>query len=74
MTLIRGDIGLLTHIQDIELMVGVASALCPRHLGGADVHAAVQLGGIRIEDFGTTRARGGAPLPGERVGQVERQL
>jgi hypothetical protein len=49
--LVCRDAGLLTNVQDVELMVGDSPALLDRGLGGADVHAAVELHGIGVDDL-----------------------
>ena len=61
--LVRGDAGLLGHVEHVELVVLDAVPLLRGDLGGADVHPAVELGGVGAHDL--------APQPpGERDGEV----
>src|SRR6478609_3314999 len=55
--LVAGDAGLLGHVEDVELVVGDAAPLGGGQLGRADVHAAVELHGVGVDDL-TTEPRG----------------
>src|SRR6478736_6412416 len=55
--LVAGDAGLLGHVEDVELVVGDAAPLVGGQLGRADVHAAVELHGVGVDDL-TTEPRG----------------
>lgn len=64
--LVGGDAGLLAHGQDVDLVVGHAAALGEGQFGGADVHAAVELGGVGIDHLGSPApARSPEPVDGE---------
>ena len=67
--LVGGDIGVLAHTEDVDLMVGVPAPLGGRQLGGANVHAAVELGGVGVKNLGAAAAR-----PAQGVGQVQGQV
>ena len=56
------DAGRLGDVEDVEEVVGDAAALGGRQLGGADVHAAVELHGVGVDD-----------LPAQGLGEVERE-
>jgi hypothetical protein len=60
--LIGGDACLLGHLEDVELMVRYAAPLPHRDLGRPDVHAAIELHGVGIDDLA-------ADLAGEREGE-----
>ena len=45
------DAGFLGHIQDVQEMVWHSPAFGPGDLGGTDVHAAVELHGIGVDDL-----------------------
>jgi len=49
--LIAGDGRGLGDVEDVELMVRDAAALFDRQLGGADVHAAIELHRVGVDDF-----------------------
>ncbi|GAA2968038.1 hypothetical protein GCM10010483_09510 [Actinokineospora diospyrosa] len=51
MALVGGDGGGLGHLEHVELVVGDAAALGGGDLGGADVHAPVQLQGVGVDDL-----------------------
>ena len=74
MALVGGDTCILMHVQDVDLVMGVAAAAGGRHLGGADVHAAVELEGVGVEHLDADARRRTVLPPGEGVGEVERQL
>ena len=66
--LVGGDGGLLGDVEDVDLVVGVAAALVEGELGGAHVHAPVELGGVGPDDLAA-----GGPIA-EGVGEVEGEL
>src|SRR5690606_5021252 len=49
--LIGGDAGGATDVQHVQQMVVDAPALGDGELGGADVHPAVQLHGVAVDDL-----------------------
>ena len=51
--LVGGDARLLGHLEHIELVVRYAASLGERHLGRADVHAAVELAGVGADHLAT---------------------
>ena len=61
--LVGGDAGLLGHVEHVELVVRDAVPLLGRHLGGADVHPAVELRGVGADDLAAQPLR-------ERDGEV----
>src|SRR5699024_8804282 len=50
-SLIRRYGGLFGDVQDVELVVRDAPALCARELRGADVHASIELHRIGVDDL-----------------------
>ena len=57
--------GRLGHVEHVEQVVRDAAALRDRQLGGADVHAAVDLHRVGVDDLAAQRAR-----PGRGTGRV----
>ena len=49
--LVPRDRGVLGDVEDVELVVRDPAPLLRRQLGGADVHAAVELHGVGIDDL-----------------------
>jgi hypothetical protein len=52
-SLVCRDASFLTNIQNVELMVSDPPARLNRGLGRADVHAAIQLHGVGVDDLAT---------------------
>src|SRR5450631_3720244 len=52
-SLVCRNAGFLLDVQDIELMVGDPPARFEGHLGGADVHAPIELQGVGVHDLAT---------------------
>ena len=61
--LVCRHVGLVAQVKHVKLMVGDATAFLERELGGADVHAAIQLHRIGIDDLAV-----------ESLGQVQSQI
>ena len=43
--------GVLLYVKDVELVVGNASAFLEGQLGRANIHAAIELHGIGVDDL-----------------------
>ncbi|SIK34017.1 Uncharacterised protein [Mycobacteroides abscessus subsp. abscessus] len=60
--LIGRDRGCLGHVKHVEHVVNETPPLAFRHLGGADIHTAIQLHRVGIDD-----------LPAQALGQLQRE-
>ena len=65
--LVPGDSRLVGDIEHVKEMVWDATSFAHRDLGGADVHAAVELHRVGVHDLGA------APALDKRGGEIERK-